>query len=51
MDFCLLVKIWVKILEKIKVKTWVVNTAKNHAETKLIISKLKQMHLRLVQKE
>ena len=32
MDFCLLVQIWVKILVKMKVKTWVVNTAKNHTK-------------------
>ena len=29
MDFCILLKMWVKTLVKVSVKYWVINTAKN----------------------
>ena len=47
MDFCLLLKIWIKISVKKYVRTWVVFTFKSF----LIIPKnLPQMHLKLSQK-
>ena len=47
MDFCLLLKIWIKILVKKYLRTWVVFTFKSF----LIIPKnLPQMHLKLSQK-
>ena len=48
MDFCLLLKIWTKILVKIWVKTWAVNKAKNFW---IILNNLLQMQIKLLQKE
>ena len=47
MDFCLLLKIWLKVLAKIQVKTCVLNTDKNL----VIPNNPLQLHLRLSQKE
>ena len=48
MDIWLLLKIWVKILLKIQVKTYVLNTVKNFFTTQ---SNLQQIHLKPPQKE
>ena len=48
MDIWLLLKIWVKILLKIQVKTYVLNTVKNFFTTQ---SNLQQIHLKPLQKE
>ena len=47
MDFCLLLKIRVKILLEIEIKTWAVNKVKNPF---LMLNNLLQIHLKLFQK-
>ena len=41
MDFCLLIKIWVQILVKVQVKTWMVSLAKESATDALKTSNWK----------
>ena len=48
MDFCLLLKIWVKMLVKSSVKTYAVSIIENFL---IMLSNLQQMHLKLLQKE
>ena len=47
MDFCLLLKMWVKILIKIQVKIEVVNIVRNFL---IMLNNILQIHLKLLKK-